>query len=255
MGTKSIHRTLKWIGGALLVLIVLAALGNALPKSPSSPTTSNSSVVVAKPVVVSVVKSGFTQNTENAGDLISYGLILRNNNSTLTALDVKVTTTFLDSLGRSVGTDDQTITGIPPAGNFNVGGSIAPNISLTVARLRVAVKVGGSTTVRLVLPLVTNVTAKPQIPGISSVTGSLRNLYPRLLPSDATIYIVYMNAHGRVMGGDNEPTGAAVSPGATVSFSDTLLSKTISKTTIVRASVDPDGYPVPGSGTIRWTTP
>lgn len=204
-------------------------------------------------MVVSVMKSGFTQNTNDVGDLISYGLILRNSNSSLSALDVKVTTTFLDSLGRSVGTDNQTITGIPPAGTFNVGGSIAPNISLTVARLRVSVKVGGSTAGPLALPIVTNVIAKTGDSIFSSVAGSLRNPYTRLLPSDATIYIVYLNAQGQIVGGDNEPTGAAVSPGATVAFSDTLLSTSINPTTIVRASVDPDGFPVPGSGTIQWT--
>lgn len=200
---------------------------------------------------VNVVASGFTQNADNAGGLISYGLILRNESSSLTAVDIKVTTTFLDALDRSVGTDDQTITGIPPAGKFDVGGSIAPNVSLTVARLHVAVKVGGSTTERLVLPSVTNVTTR----FLSSVEGSLRNPYTRLLPSDATIYIVYLNAQGQIVGGDNESTGAAVRPGATVAFRDTLPSVTISKTTTAQASVDPDGFPVPGSGTIRWTSP
>ena len=248
------QNTLRWAGGIFGVLVVLYLISTPTTPSHLAPTasTSSSSVAIARPVTVSVVKSGFTQS---AGNLISYGLILRNNNSSLTALDVKVTTTFLDSLGRSVGTDDQTITGIPPTGNFNIGGSIAPNVSLTVAKLRVAVKVGGSTAEQLILPLATNVTATTR-DFSDSVIGNLRNPYSRLLPSDATIYIVYLNTQGQIVGGDNESTGAAVNPGATVAFSDTLLSMmTISKTTIVRASVDPYGFPVPGSGKIQWTSP
>lgn len=253
------------IGFLGLLLVIPGIIGaahhssgrSASPSLPAShtPTTGPPPTPATASAHVSVVASGFTQNAANSGGLISYGLILRNENSSLTALDIKVTTTFLDSLGRSVGTDEQTITGIPPAGSFDVGGSIAPNVSLTVAHLQVEVKVGGSTTQRLVLPAVTDVTATTGNFGIGSIVGSLRNPYTRLLPSDATIYIVYLNAEGQIVGGDNEPTGAAVRPGATVAFRDTLPSVTISNTTTVRASVDPDGFPVPGSGTIRWRSP
>jgi hypothetical protein len=247
------RRFLKKLGGGLLILIILAAIGNFIPKSHSQPITPNSSVSNARPVIVTVVKSGFTQST-NSVDLISYGLVLRNESLSRAALDVKVTTTLEDSLGRSVGTSDVTITGIARAGMFDVGGSIAPNISLRVSRLHVTIKVGGSTTEQLVLPPVSNVTIKIRQFGNGSVAGSFRNPYSKFLPSDATIFIVYMNAQGQILGGDSEQTGAAVSPGATVAFSDSILSMTLHKTTIVHASVDPDGFPTPGSGIIRWTT-
>jgi len=250
-GKTAKQRHFNWIVGVLLLLILLAIGDHQKPTS-SSPTSTSSSPA-ATSVDVSVVKSGFTQNTKTVVDLISYGLILRNNNSDLTALDVKVTTTFLDSFGQPLDTDVKTVTGIPPLSTFDVGGSIAPNISVKVARLGVTVKVGGSTTKRFVLPIVTSVVAIGDF-GLCSVAGTMRNPYTRVLPSDATVFIVYVNAHGFVVGGDNEPTGAAVSPGATVAFTDSLLSMTISKATIVRASVDPDGFPVPGSGTIQWTT-
>ena len=244
------RNTLRWMGGISLALIVsyLVSTPTTTHLAPTS-TTPNSSVVIMKQKTVSVVKSGFTQST---GDIISYGLILRNESASLTALDISVTTTFLDSLGRSIGSDGETITGVPPEGVFNVGGSISPNISLTVSRLQVSLKIGGLTTEQLILPSATNVKATPGYLG--SVIGSLHNPYNKLLPSNATIYIVYLNAKGQIVGGDNETAGAAVTPDATVTFSDTLLSMTVNKATVVRASVDPDGFPVPGSGTIRWTS-
>lgn len=61
-----------------------------------------------------------------------------------------------------------------------------------------SVKVGGSTAGPLALPIVTNVIAKTGDSIFRSVAGSLRNPYTRLLPSDATIYIVYLNAQSQI---------------------------------------------------------
>lgn len=135
------HRLRRFII-VVVVLVVLALVGdlnhsNITGQTPPAQGISTSASATTSGHVI-VVASDFTQNVDNAGDLISYGIILRNENSSVAAIDVKVTTTFVDSLSRSVGTDDQTITGIPPAGRFNVGGSIAPNVSLTVARLHVS---------------------------------------------------------------------------------------------------------------------
>ena len=115
-GKTAKQRRFNWIVGVLLLLILLAIGDHQKPTS-SSPTSTSSSPA-ATSVDVSVVKSGFTQNTKTVVDLISYGLILRNNNSDLTALDVKVTTTFLDSFGQPLDTDVKTVTGIPPLGTF-----------------------------------------------------------------------------------------------------------------------------------------
>ena len=86
-----------------------------------------------------------------------------------------------------------------------------------------------------------------------SVVGSFRNPYQAQLPADATILLVYTDPAGRIIGGDSESTGATVQPGATISFSDRLLSIAPGTEATVQASIDPDGYPIPGSGNIHWT--
>ena len=102
---------------------------------------------------VSVVKTGFTQSGGQAGNSISYGFILQNQNSILTAVAVKVSETFLDSGGRSVATDSQTLTGLPPGSRFYVGGNTVSNVSLQVSKFEVTVTVGGSiVTDQLLIP-------------------------------------------------------------------------------------------------------
>lgn len=191
---------------------------------------------------VSVAGTGYTQTTNGAGDLISYGVILRNHSSRLAALRVRLTVTLLDSRGRSVATQTVTITGIPANGRFYVGGIAAPNVSLTVSSLHTAVDVGSSTPHKLALPPVTKATVTPGSLGVSGVAGDFRNPYTTLISSSATIYLVYLNAQGAIVGGDSEPAGAAVRPGQTVSFNDPASSLSFVKAASVKASVDPCGF-------------
>jgi hypothetical protein len=132
-----------------------------------------------------------------------------------------------------------------------VGGDTVSNVSLQVSRFEVAVKVGGSIADTVLIPPTSAVVfAKDGI--FTKVVGNLRNPYKVALPSDATVFLIYTDAEGQIVGGDSEPTGAAVQPGQSVAFSDNLISITPKAGTTVSASIDPDGYPTPGTGDIRW---
>ena len=47
-----------------------------------------------------MAESGFTQDSANASNDISYGLILKNTSAKYAALDVSVSVEFVDTLGR-----------------------------------------------------------------------------------------------------------------------------------------------------------
>lgn len=199
---------------------------------------------------VSVKATGYTQSANGAGDLISYGVILHNQSSSAAALHVRLTVTLLDSRGRSLTSGTSTITGIPAGADFYVGGGAVTNVSLRVSSLRTAVKVGSSTSHQFTLPPVARTSVKPGSPGIDSVTGEFRNPYRKQIPSSATIYLVYLNSQGKVVGGDRELSGAVVQPGRTVSFNDQLTSLSFVKAARAEASVDPCsllGMPSPGN--------
>lgn len=251
------------LGLALLALVVVqdrnhrattsAPPASVVKSSTAKPVASAGTAPTPTSAQVSALASGFTQTGGKAGNSISYGVVLQNRSTTLTAVAVKVSETFLDSHGRSVATDSQTLTGIPAGSRFYVGGGTVSNVSLQVSKFEVAVKVSGSiATSQLLIPPATDV-AFVKDDFLTKVVGSLRNPYKVQLPSDATIFLVYTNSAGRIVGGDSEPTGATIQPGATVSFSDNLISIRPSVGTTVEASVDPDGYPTPGSGHIQWT--
>jgi len=246
--------TVALIVGLVLLLLFVASRYNPTPHSPSGTSVKATTGFTSSTARVSVVNRGFTQSGGQAGNSISYGVVLQNDDSTLTAVAVKIRETFVDSRGRSVATDSQTLTGLPPGSRFYVGGDVVSNVSVQVSKFTVAVKVGGSVvTSRLLIPPVTSVSlVKSQFN--EDVEGAFRNPYKVQLPSDATIFLVYTNSDGQIVGGDSESTGATVQPGAIVSFSDTLLSVTPSIGATVEASIDPDGYPTPGSGEIHWTS-
>jgi len=248
------------LAGTLIGVLGLALLVLGIVQDRHHPTTPPTTPVAATGTSttpadtaanVAVVFSGFSQTGGSAGNSISYGIVLENRSHTYTAVAVKVTETFLDSHGRSLATDTQTLSGIPAGARFDVGGNTVSNVSLQVSKFNVAVKVGGSITGSVLIPPTSDVVfAKDGI--FTKVVGNLHNPYRVALPSDATVFLVYTSASGQIVGGDSEPTGAAVQPGRSVAFSDNLISITPKIGTTVAASIDPDGYPIPGSGDIRW---
>ena len=150
-----------------------------------------------------------------------------------------VTATFVDKYGRSIATDQNTLTAIPAGRVFYYAGAVFPNVSLTVVAMHLVLTTTATQPKSLVLPPVSDVLVKPGGSEEENVTGKLTNPYRIPIPSDGTIYAVFFNAKGNVVGGNFDLTGAAVEPGATVSFSFSEYPPP--EIASARASVDPCG--------------
>jgi hypothetical protein len=159
---------------------------------------------------------------------------------------VTVTVAFVDTLGRSVTSDETTVTGIPAGSDFYLGGLASSNVSLTVASMSVTVSVASSQAHRLVLPPVSGMNLQIDSFGNESVSGTFTNPYQSPISSDANIYVVYFGSQGNVVGGESETAGAAVQPGESVAFGFDGFSSDIntsfvqpSSVSTVQSSVDP----------------
>ena len=192
------------------------------------------------PQVVSVA-SGFDRDTTTgAASEIEYGVILRNKSSVSDAMDLTVTVRAADASGRSVATDEIPVSLIPAGGTFVVAGLLTPSVSLTVTRLRVTVKVGRHGTKGRRLPAVSNVKLDTSGGQLLDVTGRVSNPYRKAMSQDAPIYVVFLNAQGRIVGGAADSTGAQVRPRATVSFGvEGVVNNPNAHVVSARVSVDP----------------
>lgn len=197
---------------------------------------------------VVVAANGFTQSNYSSSSetFISYGVVLQNKSANVDALGVTVTVSFVDTLGRSVTSDESMVTGIPAESNFNLGGLASSNVSLTVASMNVTIAVTSSQAHRLVLPPVSGMSLQTDSFGNGSVSGTFTNPYQAPIPSDANIYVVYIGPQGNVVGGASETTGAAVQPGQSVAFGFDELNSDIntsfvqpSSVSTAQSSVDP----------------
>lgn len=186
---------------------------------------------------VAVVADGYSQLKSASGTVIDFGVELRNNSLTMDGLNIVVTTSFVDKYGRSVVTDSHNLTAIPAGGTFYYAGFAESNISLIVARMDVVLKTSATRKKGIVVPPVSEVRTTPGGFGEESITGQVTNPYNSPIPSDATIYAVFFNALGKIVGGAFEFSGATLEPKAAVSFN---LSE-YPPTEVVRAriSVDP----------------
>jgi hypothetical protein len=191
---------------------------------------------------VVAVASGFDQDTTTpgAGSEIDYGVILKNGSTTYDAINLTVTVRAADTSGRSVATDQIPVTLIPAGGTFVVAGLLLPSVSLAVARLQVSVKVGRQSAKRRRLPTVSNVKLDASGGQLLNVTGRISNTYRKAMSQDAPIYVIFLNAQGRIVGGANDSTGAQVRPGATVLFSvQGVVNGANANPVSARVSVDP----------------
>ena len=168
---------------------------------------------------VTVVESGFSQETSSSATNIHFGVELRDKSQILNALGVAVTATFVDKYGRSGATDSATLTAIPATKTFYYAGYAYSNVSLVVTGMHLSVVTTDTRPTVVALPPVNGVEIAATALGENNITGRFRNPYAKIIPSDATIYVVFLNATGHIVGGTLEPSGASVEPGATVSFS------------------------------------
>ena len=245
------------VGGLGLVLLVVGIIGATATPTRSGPKARGAASHQVSPAraEVQVVASGFTQESTGASSIISYGLILQNKSAQVAALHIQLAISLVDAQGRSVATATTSITGIPAGGRFYIGGMAAPNVSLTVARLEASATVGSSATRQPVLPTVSHLSLAGYsvapgipVPGYGNIGGDITNPYSVPLASTATIYVVYLNPQGQVVGGASEDAGAQVEPGATVAFSRPDVE--VGQATTIEASVDPCvafGMAMPGT--------
>ena len=190
------------------------------------------------PAQIEVVKSAFVSQALSSV-FLTCGVELKNVSHS-DARNLTVNVSFVDTHGSAVATST-TYLGLIPAGQVFYMSCIEQlNVNLTVALMQVTVKVGESTTpTAALLPTVSNLVLTPDQYDISqTLTGSLSNPYNTPLSRDATIYALYYDANGNFVGGSYENTGAAVEPGATVSFSFADLDPSVTTTQV---SVDPCG--------------
>jgi hypothetical protein len=191
-----------------------------------------------KPAQVVVTKSGFSAESGDSGTLLTCGLVLENRSPDSDARDATVTVAFVDTLGRSVASDEFDLTLIPAGQTFYASCFAFPSVTISVASLNVRVIVGKSVPRKAQLPPVSGLAVTQDESGSTTLTGNLTNPYTRAMPEDATIYAVYFDASGNIVGGDEEGAGASVQPGATVGFQFDVFADNVAN---ARVSVDPCG--------------
>lgn len=175
----------------------------------------------APQIVVS--KSAFQQHSSSSGTSISCELELTNRSPTTDAIGVHAQVSFVDSLGRSVAQETTNLTGIPAGATVATTCGTFSNVSLSISTLQVSTKIDRSQPKELVLPPVSGTKLISDEFGDISLSGQLTNPYTKPLPSSATIYAIYFDGAGNLIGGDEEDAGASVQPQATVGFGFSFL--------------------------------
>jgi hypothetical protein len=192
----------------------------------------------AAPAPISVVKSGFSTTPIGSQTFLYCGVELRNASQVSDARDLTVTVTFADTQGRSIVSDELHLSLIPAGQIFYASCLKTSSVTLSVASLQVGVKVGKSVSKSAELPSVSGLTLAPDQYGAQTLSGNLTNSYTWAMSQDATIYAVYFDSNGNIVGGSSTQAGAAVQPGATVAFSFPYLNLGVAS---AQVSVDPCG--------------
>lgn len=136
------------------------------------------------------------------------------------------------------------------------GLTLAPSSSAgQIETRRVAIKVGQWRSGTIPLPVAQDVQLETGI-DCCEVSGSFTNPYTKAISQDAPIYAVFLDARGRIIGGTSDSTGAAVQPGATVSFDlSGFLNNPNVNPVKARVSIDPCGEFDTYSGTCPTLQP
>jgi hypothetical protein len=180
-------------------------------------------VPAVPPPQIVVSKSAFQQHSSSSGTSISCELELTNRSTTTDAIGVDARVSFVDSLGRSVAQETTHLTGIPAGATVAATCGTFSNVSLSISALQVSTTITRTQPKELALPPVGGIRIMSDQYGFISLSGPLTNPYAKPLPSSATIYALYLDGAGNLIGGDEEDTGASVQPQATVGFGFDLL--------------------------------
>ena len=246
------------IGACVSLAVSIAFLAGGADARPSAPPTltagaesahvDRSALSPARSSVV-VQKKGFSKTTSAAGGtFITYGLVLVNRSHRFAARGVLVKVTFADASGGPVASDTRTLTTIPAAGTFYVGGETDTTVPASiVATLEVRIGVKSSQRQRIALPHVRDTSvSKDDVQGWL-VSGVMTNPYKKPLSAyDGAVCAVVFDAGGIVLGGYCEDMGEAtqadaVAPSATVGVEVSLsdFPDVTAQAAVGRMSVDP----------------
>lgn len=181
---------------------------------------------------VKVRAEGFSQDQEN----VSYGVVLRNV-SAQDALDVSVTTNFVDGTGTILKSESESISVLPAGKTYYLGGDSFTERGARVAHLETAVSVGSSQAASYPLPTVTRVRlANDEYAGLS-VHGEVENTLDAPLSQFARISAVVFDTRGRVIGGGYTYLDADLAPGRRAAF-EASIQATSSTASYARATAE-----------------
>ncbi|MFL5844576.1 MAG: hypothetical protein ACJ762_07770 [Solirubrobacteraceae bacterium] len=139
---------------------------------------------------------GFTQD----GDSVVYGVVIENPSSDSEALDISVSTNALDRKGDVIGTDDATVSVVPPGEAFNIGGDISVGRA-KVSDLEISVQTDDSGPPEHPLPKVTNVRVEKDSTFGLTIRAQVENTLDQPLSSLTDVFVVVRDSGGDVIGG------------------------------------------------------
>jgi hypothetical protein len=198
---------------------------------------------------VTVIQAGFVRQPYDkffGAENITYGLVLKNRSTKLAAIGVQVTVNFIDSKGTKMGVIfPVTLTGIPANGNFYFTGSALSSIDKQPDTMTIDIVIDRSSSAHFVLPAVENLRIAGAV--LPTVTGVFNNPYGSQsgqwtaggAGGAGTLYIVYFDSRGKIIGGNTEYMGnyETPQPGAVDHF--TISTAPPSSAVRAEASIDP----------------
>jgi hypothetical protein len=171
---------------AALLILVAAIAGASSPAAPGR---------TEKGDVVDVAATGSSGRTAGAEQSFAYGIVLRNHSSTRDALGVQLRVAVMGA-GGVIGIYAADIPLIPAGTTFYVGNEPAlQSGSQRAVRIQAAAVTSATQRRHGVLPRATARIANGRVAG--TVTNTLR----RPIATTSRLYAVYLDSHGKVVGG------------------------------------------------------
>jgi hypothetical protein len=163
----------------------------------AQPTTTEATAPPVAEAEAVVKEDGFTQQ----GEEVLYGVVLENTSADAEALDIEVSINALDANGDALGSDDKSVSVIPPSEEFNIGGSVSVGAGERTEELDVFVKTGNSAEPEHPLPKVTRVRVERGEFGDVTIRAQVENTLDSPLSSITDVFAVARDRAGKVIGG------------------------------------------------------
>lgn len=165
---------------------------------------------------ITIVKRGYTQrpDTYGAGSSVGWGAAVRNDRVRSDAEYITLLINYVDAGNKVLGTAFATITRLPAASTFYIGGQTHLGTKTPVARLEIVVQAKSGPPEAGTPPLVSDVVMVPGTDGyLTSLSGQLLNHF-HLSMQSAAVGAVILDANGNILGGGTAYASGPVSYGA-----------------------------------------